>query len=549
MGYSDALLYNGSEVPDKTGHLFTFVGNGGLEVDGWIDSGKVVGPEGPRGPEGKQGSAGAQGVEGPEGPQGVPGDDGPPGPQGPQGIQGPQGPQGEAGRAAKIRGDFTNRTPEELPVDGLIPENWDGPGLPPRPIQLQEGEGLIYNPTDITNPRYGFIYVFVSTADDPDGTGWASAGRIVGPQGPAGPQGPQGRQGDDGVQGPPGEKGDQGNQGPQGIQGPQGPEDTSSLKISKNLSDLQDPLFARANLLLGNSATRNVGTTAGTVAAGDDARFSTGAVIPDGSITPVKLSVGAPSWTTGGQFSIGSISMNSGNGAYGAFLNVNGDVQISSPPGANNSFSISGTDGNLGLFLGGASGTAGFVYSISAQTVYLQYNAQTKIGYSGTRIDLYNNTYVNARCFVKSDGNGTSGALTVLDAAGDPDKCIIQGTNSTNSQEYGWIKFNKNGTITTNSGPLGGGGIPDYQTFGDVPANTWVQAPYDCFVSGECGGPYTNDFRAYAGPSTGAAQECGRYGDDINNNTKWSTLSFFVKAGNFFQVQSEGQYLSRYYKV
>jgi hypothetical protein len=93
------------------------------------------------------------------------------------------------------------------------------------------------------------------------------------------------------------------------------------------------------------------------------------------------------------------------------------------------------------------------------------------------------------------------------------------------------------------------GGIPDYQTFSDFPANTWIQAPYDCFVSGECGGPYTNDFRAYAGTTTGTAQECGRYGDDINNNTKFSTLSFFVRAGNFFQVQSEGQYLSRYYKV
>lgn len=50
--------------------------------------------------------------------------------------------------------------------------------------------------------------------------------------------------------------------------------DKRYLRRAQNLSDLNDTEEARENLELGNSATRNVGTEAGTVAAGDDSRIT-----------------------------------------------------------------------------------------------------------------------------------------------------------------------------------------------------------------------------------------------------------------------------------
>jgi len=53
--------------------------------------------------------------------------------------------------------------------------------------------------------------------------------------------------------------------------------DTTKLAIASNLSDLNNAGTARTNLGLGGAATLNVGTTSGTVAAGDDSRFSNAA--------------------------------------------------------------------------------------------------------------------------------------------------------------------------------------------------------------------------------------------------------------------------------
>lgn len=50
--------------------------------------------------------------------------------------------------------------------------------------------------------------------------------------------------------------------------------DVGALEVASNLGDLTDTAAARANLGLGDSAPLDVGTTAGTVAAGDDSRIT-----------------------------------------------------------------------------------------------------------------------------------------------------------------------------------------------------------------------------------------------------------------------------------
>lgn len=52
-----------------------------------------------------------------------------------------------------------------------------------------------------------------------------------------------------------------------------GPADVNALAKDQNLADVPDKALARQSLQLGNSATRNVGTTVDTVTAGDDARI------------------------------------------------------------------------------------------------------------------------------------------------------------------------------------------------------------------------------------------------------------------------------------
>ena len=161
-----------------------------------------AGPTGPQGPQGETGPAGTNGlgirdvsldagnlvitytdstldnvgnVIGPTGPTGATGPTGPTGATGPTGPTGPQGPKGNDGTSVQLK--------------GAVPTYAD--------LLLIVGQAQ------------GDLYVVTETGDGYvwNGTSWANAGPIRGPQGeqgvpgPTGPQGPEGPQGETGPAG------------------------------------------------------------------------------------------------------------------------------------------------------------------------------------------------------------------------------------------------------------------------------------------------------------------------------------------------------------
>lgn len=253
---SDGKLQNGLITIDAVGALEDFVG--------------PQGPQGPVGPQGPQGPTGATGPTGSQGPTGLTG------PQGPTGATGPQGVKGD-------RGD--NFTPDAI---GLLA------GRATYDAQLA---GFSYLATDNST-----IYFKLSATSGDWSTG-SLFGKgdtgATGATGPAGPTGTTGPQGPQGPQGPAGPTGATGPAGPTGATGPTGPAGTPGATGPAGTTDYNN---LTNKPTLGNSASRNVGTAPGTVAAGDDPRFDTSSLAPKANPTFTGIPVAptaAPGTNTG----------------------------------------------------------------------------------------------------------------------------------------------------------------------------------------------------------------------------------------------------------
>lgn len=193
------------------------------------DTGTIgsIGPQGPKGDQGATGAKGDTGLTGATGATGAQGDIGLTGATGPQGLTGPQGPIGPDGPIG-LKGDKGDQG--DIGFTG------------PQGIQGQVGD---------TGPQG-----LQGVQGDPGPTG------ATGPKGDTGDTGPVGAQGIQGVPGADGAAGPTGPVGATGATGPTGPSGVANATAPATY----------------NSGTQTVGVavgnSAGTVAAGNDARLS-----------------------------------------------------------------------------------------------------------------------------------------------------------------------------------------------------------------------------------------------------------------------------------
>lgn len=214
------------------------------------------------------------------------------GPQGPEGPTGPEGPQGAAGTAGDsisiIYAFGVTKTPADLPVNGIIPQDWDEVGSPPAQIVFANGQAARYAPADQNDPDFGNAYVWYTTPAE-----WFNAGSIQGPQGEQGIQGETGATGADStVPGPTGPEGPTGPQGPQGEQGIQGPGGAHGSLTGLSAND--HPQYALLNTEVNfqrvtstNAIVANNGiSAAGTQNAFGSVALSGGSGVVSGVVTP-----------------------------------------------------------------------------------------------------------------------------------------------------------------------------------------------------------------------------------------------------------------------
>lgn len=248
-------------------------------------AGDWAGPARYTGPQGAQGAQGPVGPQGPQGERGLTGSQGSEGPQGQQGIQGPKGDKGDTGDQG-LQGDTGPAGPFTTLVAGTV-------------TTLDPGSEATFSVTEI-NESTSAVNVGLPRGADGTGagsvtsvglsvpTGFTESGSPVTDSGTLSfsySSGYRGYTDDEALKLVGIENGAQVN-AVTSVAGRTGAielgKDDVGLAEVDNTSDLNKPvstatqsaLDAKVNSSsLGNSATRNVGTTAGTVASGDDSRF------------------------------------------------------------------------------------------------------------------------------------------------------------------------------------------------------------------------------------------------------------------------------------
>lgn len=214
-----------------------------------------------------------------------------------------------------------------------------------------------------------------------------------------------------------------------------GPADVNALSKDQNLADVPDKALARQSLQLGNSATRNVGTTPNTVAAGDDARI-TGAVQKTGDTMTGKLTLPQTS----------GFGVNTDNVLGGSSVTF----------GDNDTGIKQNGDGILDFYANGqlvARIAPGVLYALNA----VQAGDGKKLAVSSS-----NNAALNAGFSLWGDGGNRP---TVIELGDDQGWHLYSQRNPDGS-----IVFVVNGDITANNLRAGDA---SYQNNGDIYGSVW----------------------------------------------------------------------------
>ncbi|EAS6427229.1 hypothetical protein EAW94_24750 [Salmonella enterica] len=213
-----------------------------------------------------------------------------------------------------------------------------------------------------------------------------------------------------------------------------GPADVNALAKDRNLNDVPNKALARTALGLGDSATRNVGWTAGTVAAGNDARII-GAVQKAGDTMTGKLTLPQTS----------GFGVNTDNVLGGSSVTF----------GDNDTGIKQNGDGILDFYANGQ-----LVARIAPGVLYVLNAVQTGNG-KKLAVSSRNNSTLNAGFSLWGDGNRP----TVIELGDDQGWHLYSQRNPDGS-----IVFVVNGDINANTLRAGGA---IYQNNGDSYGSVW----------------------------------------------------------------------------